>query len=175
MCTWNWWPFHACGQLINWGDVPTWLAGMFAAIASVFVWRTLRIERERDRVDTERYRAEQERQRVQDLADTERYRAEQERQRVQDLADTERYRAEQERQRVQDLADTERFRAERDILEQQQAALVICLENTTYITVTNQSNAAILYVREWLRVAIGLWRTGSSTTGLESIPANHGR
>jgi hypothetical protein len=157
MCTWNWWPFHACGQLINWGDVPTWLAGMFAAIASVFVWRTLRIERERDRVDTERYRAEQERQRVQDLADTERYRAE------------------QERQRVQDLADTERFRAERDILEQQQAALVICLENTTYITVTNQSNAAILYVREWLRVAIGLWRTGSSTTGLESIPANHGR
>ena len=40
--------------MVNWGDVPTWLAGIFAAVAAVFAWRALRLERKRDRLDENR-------------------------------------------------------------------------------------------------------------------------
>jgi hypothetical protein len=48
-CSWSWWPMHACGELINWGDVPTGAATLFAAVAAFFGLRAYRLERQRDR------------------------------------------------------------------------------------------------------------------------------
>src|SRR5689334_1660967 len=50
VCTWSWWPVHACGEAINWGDVPTWLA----AVAVFFAFRAFRVEQDRDELQARR-------------------------------------------------------------------------------------------------------------------------
>jgi hypothetical protein len=51
VCTWGWSPLHACGDVVDWGDIPTWVAGALAAVAAVFAYRAYRayrIEMNRD-------------------------------------------------------------------------------------------------------------------------------
>lgn len=61
-CIWSLWPTHACGSQINWGDVPTGLAAVFAAAAAYFGVRAYLLEQQRDRLrDQEALRAQAER------------------------------------------------------------------------------------------------------------------
>jgi hypothetical protein len=58
VCTWSWWPVHACGEIINWGDVATWVGGAFALFVGVMLWRLERRRDDRDQIQQRRAQAE---------------------------------------------------------------------------------------------------------------------